>query len=595
MFCTDCYSSARSHANSQAKVLEALNVIQRDLWEGKRQATAVSRVTNDELDDSHSEAWQNINAEVESVGVDPASVAENQQFIRRWIDQVILNEADEEDDGRSDTESAPWPALAAHPDEQVAAMSFGSPDNDKTGTQRTAGDALVQSAQVSSSVGRPARVPSFGSQRSQDSSWQPFEGPNRDYVQKSLAELFLAAESNAMENTILLAKRIFHQLDWLNRGFLFRHIIEDEFRDAISKAKMILSDEQLVQLVSDGDKNRDGVIDRDEFVELISHLLVLFVKGKDEGLQENIAKNSSLGIDYCTREVTKMFANNPSQAILPWGWKRSSTEPAKFIFEHGSTHFMTSDAMPPVTLRSFRVATFVAIRLCVRVIDHALATWSQELIKNPKVSDEYRQPIDDVLTVASRFALFESGKSSSRWGSKLDKLYELASLVVSVKSTGPEPERATDLLAKLSELRNNTFNVLRLILGFVAALGQLPGSEWQNSPPSIEDWRKLRMETRANHIREASRLVLTSQPLINECLSWLDNNPSLPSEALDGLQQAMTLKAAQVAIRVEKHMNQFKQRNKVKITVISARNLPIGFTTRMYSQFMYKLFYTLCF
>ena len=190
-------------------------------------------------------------------------------------------------------------------------MSLGSPDNDKAGTQRTAGNALAQSAQASSSVERPVRVPSFGSQRSQDSSWRPFEGPNRDYVQKLLAELFLAAESNAMENTILLAKRIFHQLDWLNRGFLFRHIIEDEFRDAISKAKMILSDEQLVQLVSDGDKNRDGVIDRDEFVELISHLLVLFVKGKDEGLQENIA-NSSLGIDYCTREVTKMFANNPS-------------------------------------------------------------------------------------------------------------------------------------------------------------------------------------------------------------------------------------------------------------------------------------------
>jgi hypothetical protein len=49
--------------------LEALNVIQRDLWKGKRRATAVSRATNNELDDSHSEAWQKIDAEVESVGV----------------------------------------------------------------------------------------------------------------------------------------------------------------------------------------------------------------------------------------------------------------------------------------------------------------------------------------------------------------------------------------------------------------------------------------------------------------------------------------------------------------------------------------------
>ena len=137
-----------------------------------------------------------------------------------------------------------------------------------------------------------------------------------------------------MQNTILLAKRIFHQLDWLNREILFRHIIEDEFRDAISKAKMILSDEQLVQLVSDGDKNRDGVIDRDEFVELISHLLVLFVKGKDEGLQENIAKNSSLGIDYCTREVTKIL-QRPLLGHIAMGLECSSIEPAKFVFGIG--------------------------------------------------------------------------------------------------------------------------------------------------------------------------------------------------------------------------------------------------------------------
>jgi hypothetical protein len=212
--------------------------------------------------------------------------------------------------GRRDTESPPWPASATPPDEQVAALSLGSPDNDKAATQRTAGDALAQSAQASSSIERPVRVPSFGSKRSQDSSWRPFEGPNRDYVQKLLAELLLAAQLNAMENTILRAKRIFHQLDWLNRGFLFRHITEDEFRDAISKARMILSDEQLLPLFSDSDKNRDGLIDCDEFVELINHLLILFVKGEEEGLQESIVKNSSLGIEYCTREVTKVFADN---------------------------------------------------------------------------------------------------------------------------------------------------------------------------------------------------------------------------------------------------------------------------------------------
>lgn len=51
----------------------------------------------------------------------------------------------------------------------------------------------------------------------------------------------------------------------------------------------------------------------------------------------------------------------------------------------------------------------------VRTIDHALAMWSQEVVKHAKVSEEYRPPMDDASTVAPRFALFESGKSSSKW------------------------------------------------------------------------------------------------------------------------------------------------------------------------------------
>src|SRR5436305_2709071 len=43
------------------------------------------------------------------------------------------------------------------------------------------------------------------------------------------------------------------------------------------------------------------------------------------------------------------------------------------------------------------------------------------------------------------------------WDSKLGTLYELASLVVNVKSTGPEAEHATSLLTKLNKLRKDTF------------------------------------------------------------------------------------------------------------------------------------------
>jgi hypothetical protein len=588
MFFTDSCSSAKSQANSQAQVLRALNVIQRDLWEGKRRTSAVSRVTMDELCDDHSDAWQNINAEIESVGVDTASVTANQQFIRVWIDKVILEEAGEEDEAWRGGESPPWPASATPREEHVAVMALGSPDKDKADTEQTAVETLAQSAPASLSAEHLVRVPSFSSHRSKDSTWRPFNGPNRDYVQELLAKLFHSVDSIAMENTILLTKRIFHQLDWRNCGFLYRPTIEDEFRDAIHRAKMVLSDERILQLVSDGDKNRDGVIDREEFVELVNELLALFIKGEDDGLQESVAKDSGRGVEYCVREVTKIFADKPSQAILPWGWRLGSTEPTTFIFEYGSTTFMTSEVAPHVTLRSFRVAAFIAARLCVRMIVRALSVWGKELVKNPPhVFDEYQRPIDVVLKVASGFALFEKGKSPSRWDSQLDELQDLMSLVATVDSTGPNAEDATSLLGKISKLRDDTFNVLRLILGFVVALGQLPGTEWRESPPKIENWRRLRMQTRANHIREASRLVLNSQPLMDECQSWMNCNPSLSANALDGLHQAMTLKAAQINIiddlQNEKQINQLKQGNKIQITIVSAQNLMQGDSNGTYS------------
>jgi hypothetical protein len=574
IFLTKYCSSASTHANSQAQVLEALNIIQRDLWEGKRRTSAVSRVAMDELCDDHSEAWQNINAEVESVGLDRSLVTANQQFIRMWIDQVILEEVDDDPSYR-DVGSPPWPASATPPNEPDTAITLGLPDKDKADTERTAVDTLAQSAQGSSVVENPVRAPSFSSHRSKHSTWRPFKGPNHDHVQGLLAKLLQSVESNTMENTILHAKRIFHQLDWRDRGFLYRPTIEDEFRDAIHEAKMVLSDERLVQLVSDGDKNRDGVIDRDEFIELTNELLMLFIKGEDDGLRGSIAKNIDLAIEYCTREVTQIFADKPSQAVLPWGWRLSSTEPTTFTFGYGSTTLMTSTTTPQVTLQSFRVAALVADRLCVRMTVQALKTWSQELIKHPShVFDEYQRPVDDVLKVASRFVSFEARKSSSRLVNKLDEVHELASLVVNVESNGTEDEHAINLLERLNVLRTDTFSLLRLILGFVGALGQLPGSKWRDSPPSIEDWRRMRMHTRANQIREASESLLNLQPLMNEYQAWFDDSSSFAAQAFDGVQRAMSLRAAQAdldsALQDEAQRCQLRQGNTVAITIVSA-------------------------
>jgi hypothetical protein len=558
-------------------VLEALNVIQRELWEGKRQTSAVSRVTLVELCDDDNDAWSNINAEVEGVGVSPASVTANQEFIRGWIGQVIMEEADEDEPGRQHGESPPWPASATPPEDDMAAMTLASPVNTIVGNEPMLVETSAGGAQATSTMEHPKRGSSFSSHRSKDSAWRPFNGPNRDYVQGLLGKLLQLVDltPTARDRIVLPAKRIFHQLDWRDRGFLFRPTIEDECRDAIQKAGISVSDGQLMQLVSDGDKNRDGRIDRGEFVDFIDELLSLVRNAEDERLQKIVVKDNERGIEYCRRQVGKIFEENPAHAILPWAWIFNSVEPRRWTLNDGVETLLESHDLPHITLRSFTVAAIVADRLCIRMLEQALTKWSEKLFQYPpELFDEYQKPIDAVLVAASRFAIFERDKSSSRWDSELDELHELASLVVTDGMASFEDCPS----GELSKLRNDTFDVICNIMGFISAIGQLPDPGYRSSLPSIDDWRKEHIQTRASRINKASEKLLNAKSLVGRCQSWVNDHPSLSGKALDGLRQALILRAAQHAmmdgVQQQNYVRQLKSTNKVKITIVGARNLP---------------------
>jgi hypothetical protein len=547
-------------------VLEALNVIQRELWEGKRQTSAVSRVTLVELCDDNNDAWSNINAEVEGVGVPSASVAANQEFIRDWIGQVIMEEADEDEPGRQHGESPPWPASATPPEDNMATMTLASPVNTTAGAEHMLLETSTGGTQATPTTEHPRKCSSFSSHRSKDSAWRPFNGPNRDYVQGLLGKLLRLVDlaPTARDRIVLPAKRIFHQLDWRDRGFLFRPTVEDECRDAIHKAEISVSDGQLLQLVSDGDKNRDGRIDRDEFVDFIDELLSLVRDAEEERLQKIVAEDNKRGIEYCRRQIGKIFEENPAHAILPWGWIFNPAEPRRWALSNGVETLLESPDLPYMTLRSFGVAAIVADRLCIRKLERALTKWSEELFQYPpELFDEYQKPIDAVLVAASRFAIFEREKSPSRRNSELDELHELTSLVVMDGIADFENYPS----GELSKLRNDTFDVICNIMGFVEALGQLRDPEYRNSPLSIEHWRKEHIQTRASRINKASEKLLNAKPLVGRFQLWANDHPSLSGKALDGLRQALTLRAAQDSV-------QLKLANNVKITIVGARNLP---------------------
>ena len=73
-------------------MLEKLNIIHQEFYEGKRAAPAFSQVTADQLNRADEEAWKNITIDLKDAGIDTGSISSARPFIRNWIDNVILED-----------------------------------------------------------------------------------------------------------------------------------------------------------------------------------------------------------------------------------------------------------------------------------------------------------------------------------------------------------------------------------------------------------------------------------------------------------------------------------------------------------------------
>ena len=67
--------------------------MQLEFQEGKRAAPAFSLITPGNI--NQEKTWQNVSAELESVGLGAQSLSSNQDFICSWIDKVMLADVDE--------------------------------------------------------------------------------------------------------------------------------------------------------------------------------------------------------------------------------------------------------------------------------------------------------------------------------------------------------------------------------------------------------------------------------------------------------------------------------------------------------------------
>ena len=99
------------------------------------------------------------------------------------------------------------------------------------------------------------RPRSAASHRSQNSTWRPIDQPNLPYVQTLLARLFNLRYS---DSEILIMKRVYHQLDWRDRGYLYRTDVERCCIEALKETKFSFDHKALMKLVNSVDLNRDG-------------------------------------------------------------------------------------------------------------------------------------------------------------------------------------------------------------------------------------------------------------------------------------------------------------------------------------------------
>jgi hypothetical protein len=123
-----------------------------------------------------------------------------------------------------------------------------------------------------------------------------------------------------------------------------------------------------------------------------------------------------------------------------------------------------------------------------------------------------------VPIAASSYAVFESG-------TELNKLDQLDAVVTMVAVDGVD-EYSDCPSEELMRVQNERYKVMCSIAGFIEALKRLDPT-FGRQPPSVEVWRESRMKKRAELVSKASESFKSAEVIIDECVKWFDEHPSL--------------------------------------------------------------------
>ena len=387
------------------------------------------------------------------------------------------------------------------------------------------------------SEGPSSRRSSATSHVSKSSTWHPAKDPDPDYVSKMLAKPFTIDPLKGavdIEKSSFYFKRAFHQRDCVEKGYLTRHEVISMCKEAIAVSNVELSSQALTGLIHSGDQNRDGRVDRDEFV-LIMHNLLEAVSSIAGEQTHAIFKDVSDAADLAAKREQEKPEN--LIAALPWGIKHTRGPPFYDEIEQTTVH--EQPALLP--LHSFTIMAQTVASRSVGVIDEASTRWWKALSQD--LRQTFRAVLDSVREAALGFTIFFS-KSDETSLSDLDEMM-VASHVV--RQEYPSSARQ-NTLDDLRDVQRKCHYLSRHIRDFVARLehpdshdfrliGEPTWPSAQTLTTDLSRWRLARMETWAWLITEmrheiweaVSDTVTRSRRWYSQYIEPLDNNPKAAS------------------------------------------------------------------
>jgi hypothetical protein len=336
-------------------------------------------------------------------------------------------------------------------------------------------------------------------------------GPNPKYVEGLLVKLLQSAETvdKDREHVTLVAKRMFRQLDFADRGHLFHASVEQRCWTALEKTDIKIGKKELSLLINAG--NQNNKIELQKFITFVKELITLARDVKERAFKDDIEASNEQGVAY----ISEFLERSPN-VVLPWNW---TTAGDVWEFRIPDRVLFQSKSRPRASFNAFVNMELAASR-CIDILDATFEEWFDELkILGEEVFAEYQVPIGIVLEVAAQFSVFNQRTLGGT--SDLDDFDELSALI----PTDEEDIYRDCPIMALRLLKDECSALLRSLLGFVMALDSFPGAADQKTPLDLEAWRKMRIKDRTDRIILSSSVLRGAKSTLDQSRRWFYDHP----------------------------------------------------------------------